>query len=260
MIPMTEEQKFLFDMNGYLVLPGVLDARTVTKVRKHLLGGGASYEGPALALLDHPATTGILNEILSERPAAKGYYNFRCEQSFAVVRGVDWKPKGAHNPHVVQDPQGAGPMTYRCNGGRIWSGLTRVMWELTEITPDNGGTLFVPGSHKAAFPFPPSVLSPDNPYLVGYSCPAGSAVFFTDTLLHAASTAWRNPNQPRITVFNTYNSVWSQWHKVTVPEEAIRKMSKAQQSLFREVYAHDYTVQPFEAGENRFYSANNRRS
>jgi hypothetical protein len=257
-VPMTDEHKFFYDLNGFLILPRVLPQRTLTRVKKHLVAGGKSYEGPALELLDHPSVTGILNEILSEQPLAEDYDNFRCEQSFAVVRDVTWKPKGAHNPHVAAEPQGAGPMTYRSNGGRIWSGLTRVVWELTDVEPDSGATLFLPGSHKSPFPFPASVLAPSNPHLTGYRCPAGSAVIFTDTLLHAAATAWRNEKEPRVTIFNTYNSVLAQWHKATVPEAAIGKMSKAQQSLFRGVYAHDYSIVPFEAGENRHYTETSR--
>ena len=43
-----------------------------------------------------------------------------------------------------------------------------------------------------------------------YSCPAGSAVIFTESLLHAAND-WTNLDNPRCAVFNCYNSLWAQW-------------------------------------------------
>ena len=42
-----------------------------------------------------------------------------------------------------------------------------------------------------------------------YSCPAGSVVIFTESLIHAAND-WTNPNNRRLAIFNCYNSVWAQ--------------------------------------------------
>ena len=37
---------------------------------------------------------------------------------------------------------------YHMEKGRVHSGLTRVVWELNEVAPGDGGTLFLSGSHK----------------------------------------------------------------------------------------------------------------
>jgi ectoine hydroxylase-related dioxygenase (phytanoyl-CoA dioxygenase family) len=58
------------------------------------------------------------------------------------------------------------------------------MWALTDFTPDNGGTRFVPGSHK--FPWTPE--SPDAPLVVdvcALEMPAGSVMVFHGSLWHA---------------------------------------------------------------------------
>src|SRR5207245_10557733 len=94
----------------------------------------------------------------------------------------------AQVPHVVRPVQSAGPMNYQCNGGRIYSALTRVVWELNPVEKGMGGTQFLSGSHKAKFPYPPSILEPDNPMMESYQCPAGSVFIFTESLLHAAQT------------------------------------------------------------------------
>jgi ectoine hydroxylase-related dioxygenase (phytanoyl-CoA dioxygenase family) len=140
---------------------------------------------------------------------------------------------------VVKPPQQAGPMSYSSQNGCIYSGLTRVVWELNPVGKDDGGTIFLSGTHKARFPFPPAALANDNPLMESYSCPAGSAFIFSESLLHA-STSWRNRDTQRVSIFSAYNSVWAQWHKLNLDPAKIAAMPKKRQSLFRGVYRHDF--------------------
>ncbi len=185
---MTDEQRFFFDLKGWLLLPAVLTEAECAAVRQHLYDGGNGYTGPAQELLDHPVVVDILGEILGGGPPAEDYYNFRCENSFKTIRQAGWKPGGTEVPH---GGAGISAINYRSDGRRIYSGLTRVVWELNPVARGEGGTLFLSGTHKASFPQPPCVREPDNPYLETYDCPAGSLLVFTESLLHA-STAWKN--------------------------------------------------------------------
>ena len=97
-----------------------------------------------------------------------------------------------------------------------------------------GGTLFLSGSHKAKFPYPPSILEPDNPMMESYQCPAGSVFIFTESLLHAA-TAWKDPSVDRVAIFTAYNSIWAQWHRLNLSDDLIASMPPKRQSLFRGV-------------------------
>jgi hypothetical protein len=251
---MTDEQKFFFDLNGWLMLPAVLSDEEVTSVKAHLYAGGNGYTGPAQELLDHPAIVPILGEILGGGPPAEDYYNFRCENSFTTIRQAGWKPAGTERPH---GGPGIGAISYRSGRGRIYSGLSRVVWELNRVQKGDGGTLFLPGTHKAEFPYPPGVLEPDNPFLQPYECPAGSVVIFTESLLHAATT-WKNPEIDRVAIFSAYNSIPSQYHRLNLPHELISSMPTRRQSLFRGVFVHDFSMRPHEAGANRHYSETNR--
>src|SRR5439155_19169318 len=184
--------------------------------------------------------------ILGGGPSPEDYYNFRCENSFITLRKAGWKPGGTEVPH---GGAGIGAISYRSNGKGIYSGLTRVVWELNPVEKGDGGTLFLSGTHKARIPYPASVREPDNPHMESYRCPAGSVFIFTESLLHAG-TPWKNPDVDRIAIFNAYNSVWSQWHRLNQSEELIAAMPPKRQSLFRGVYAHDFTARPHEAGDN----------
>jgi len=251
-IAMTDEQKFFFDLHGWILLPSVLTAAETQAAKAEVYAGAKnSYQGVLQDLLDHPAITGILSEILSEPPFVKeDCYGFRFEGSFIAVRPPGWNTseRGDNGlPHVVRPPQQANAMRYQVAGGKIFSGLTRVVWELEEVKAGQGGTTFLSGSHKAHFnyggpnPYAPNIaLSPWEDSLRQamdeYSCPPGSVVIFTESLVHAAND-WTNPDNPRCAVFNCYNSAWAQWHKLNLDHETIMAMPPLRRSLFRAVSA-----------------------
>jgi hypothetical protein len=251
---MTSEQKFFFDLKGWLLLPGVLPEAECERVQAHLRDGGTPFTGPAQELLDHPAIVPVLSEILGGGPSPEDHHNFRCEGSFVTRRQAGWAPKGTERPH---GGPGLGAIHYGTNGRGIYSGLTRVVWELNPVERGDGGTLFLSGTHKASFPFPAGILEPDNPYMETYSCPAGSVIIFTESLLHAATT-WKNPSVERFAIFTAYNTIPSQYHRLNLPHEVIAAMPSRRQSLFRGVFVHDFTIKPHEDGANRYYAPDNR--
>jgi hypothetical protein len=265
-IPMTPEQKFFFDLKGWILLPSVLSETEIETMKAAVYAGARnSYEGALQSLLDHPAIVGILTEILSEPSFVfDECYSFRCEGSFTTIRPPGWSKMERGDmgmPHVVRPPQQANAMRYQVAGGRIFSGLTRVVWELEEVKTGQGGTSFLSGSHKAHFnyggpdPYMPNIGG--SPWedkmraaMEDYSCPPGSVVIFTESLVHAANN-WTNPSNPRCAVFNCYNSIWAQWHRVNLSHEIIEAMPARRQSLFRGTWQ-------LGPGGNRAYSQDNR--
>jgi hypothetical protein len=142
----TDEQLFLMDTRGYVVLPAVLSPAECDEIKAHLYGGGSSWEGPAQRLLDHPALVAVLNEFLVERDLGEDFYNFRCEvrfqpgiprvtaqrfsmalsqgvlgfqSSFATIRAAGFKAGGTDVAHTVRPPQRANAMRYHAAGGRV---------------------------------------------------------------------------------------------------------------------------------------------
>ncbi len=267
---MTPEQKFFFDLRGWILLPSVLSPDEVDEMKAEVYAGakphkgsndkrGTGYEGLLQKLLDPPAIVGILSEILAQEDssASDECYAFRCENSFTTIRHSDYRSVDAYNKGI---PHGGGSLAqYQVKLNRIFSGLTRVVWELEEVKTGQGGTLFLTGSHKAAFGFggldPYAGITSGSPLeqeirdmMEDYSCPPGSVVIFTESLLHATND-WTNPDNPRVAVFNCYNSLLSQWHRLDLDHEIIMAMPPKRRSLFRGVWAQ---------GENRHYSLENR--
>ncbi len=264
---MTPEQKFFFDLRGWILLPSVLSESEIEEMKAEVYAGAThSYQGKLQNLLDHPAVVGILSEIVAdERFIFDDCYGFRCENSFTTVREPGWSRsygKGTTVPHVVRPPQQANAMRYQVAGGKIFAGLTRVVWELEEVKSGQGGTTFLTGSHKAHFnyggPDPCRPNISESPWednirdmMEDYSCPPGSAIVFTESLIHATND-WTNPDNPRCAVFNCYNSIWAQWYRLNLSHEIIEKMPQKRQSLFRGTWAIGGG-----AGGNRQYSLDN---
>ena len=265
-ISMTQEQKFFFDLRGWISLPAVLTSEEIEEMKVEVYGGAKrGFEGSLQKLLDHPAIVGILSEILAESSfVSDDVYSFRCESSFTTTLPTGWrKPEGNGTgmPHVVRPPQQANAMRYQVDGNKIYAGLTRVVWELEEVKAGQGGTTFLSGSHKAHVnyggpdPYRPNIS--ESPWeksmraaMEEYSCPAGSVVIFTESLIHAAND-WINPDNDRCAVFNCYNSIWAQWHRLNLDHETIEAMPSKRQSLFRGTWA-------LGAGGNQAYSEDNR--
>ena len=255
-IPMTDDQRFIFDLKGWICIPNVLSETQTNAVRQHIIQLKTDPEsidpleryslaGPAQVLLDQPVVVGVLREIL-ESDRSDECYGFRCENSFSVIRRKGQAGPGPHGGHWH------GPHGYRVYRDRIYSGLTRVVWELNPVQPGDGPTAFISGTHKMNFSLPEAYSTHDSPLLETYSCPAGSVVIFTKNTTHAGMT-WNSDQRDRIAILNCYNAGLVQYHKMNLPYEVIETMPAKRQTLFRGVWQHDFTNQQ----PNNFFNQGN---
>ncbi len=262
-IPMTDGQRYTFDIKGWIALPGLLDEEQLQLIREHQIKflkqrdelpphERDNHGGPSQVLLDHPAVVGVLNEVLScQALATEECYGFRYDHTYTSHRQAG---NDNYAPHG-----GGGYFNFRGNShiyqmlpGKVHSGLTRVVWELNEVAPDDGGTLFLSGSHKAAFSRPEEVSDRDSELWETYTCPAGSAVIFTESLCHSG-TLWNNEERDRLCLFTCYDTVNSKWGKGRPPLEVIQAMPAKRQTLFRGVW-HGMREVP---GVNHYYEVEN---
>ena len=93
------------------------------------------------------------------------------------------------------------------------SGLVAVAYNLKDVGPDDGGFACVPGSHKSAFAFPDNWkdLSDPHPCVRRVTGPAGSAVIFTEALVHG-TLPWRGSEERR-TAFYKYSPRTLAWSR-----------------------------------------------
>jgi hypothetical protein len=257
---MSEEQKFIFDLKGWILLPGIIERPLAGEIRSFIerlmknpesipAHQRSSYSGPAEVLLDHPAIVPVLREVLMSPDPSPDCYGFRCENTFPMYREAGVDGLEAHG-----GTRGLNPLfNYHARNGKIFAGMTRVIWEFNDVNAGDGGTLIMSGSHKAEFFVPESLSGKDSPLFESYTCPAGSALVFSEALCHAGPV-WTNKNHPRVGIFNCYNRVDQKFHKLAVPTEIIEALSPKRQTLFRGVWAHA----PKESEWNADYSGSNR--
>lgn len=244
----TQKQKYDFDRNGWLLMPSVLSDADISEMREFCQRLQESPEhipeperctlgGPLQRLADHPVVVGFLNEFLAYPPAAsEDCYGFRLEETTALFGATTPPPE---TKSVLQKGNGLFRLPgdshlYRCVPGRGWSGLTRVLWELIDVTAETNSIRFIAGSHKAAYPIPEGVQNPNSPLWETYECPAGSVIFFTESLTQTQVA----PNAvPRSCVSNLYNTVASRWSSWRPHPQLLEGMPTKRQTLFRETYA-----------------------
>ena len=243
---MTDEEKFRFDLTGFLVRPAILtpdetagiidqidrihdDPESLAPEERSMPGGAASL------LIDHSRIIEVLHEIIGPELRLEGSYCIRRE------KGQQHGELHGGGPNQIDPIFG-----YRFQNGRIHAGMVRVVFELTAVGKDDGATHFIAGSHKANFPMHPDHRSlgegERSEFLTSYECPAGSAVFFTENLCHAGPV-WQR-DTPRYAVLNAYAHLATHWHRLRVAPEVMRSLPREKQAYFREPWIADFSTSP----------------
>lgn len=240
---MTDEQRFLFDLNGFLLLEEVLTSEECEALKQQInLMKNAPEKLPELhreipggalaSLIDHPKVEPVIKQLLGE--------NIRLDYGFTI-----WREKGERHP---QDIHHGGPTPepmfhYRFRGNKVFSGLLRVVFELNDVNPGDGGTCFIPGSHKSNFHVPKSMISLEpearSSILKEATCKAGSVLLFSENVAHGGPP-WMNSEHPRVAVFYTYNHLGMQFHKPSFSRKVIESLTPNQQTYFREPWMFDF--------------------
>ena len=247
---MNERQRYLFDLQGYVVVQDVLSADECDvalekiKTRMKPMGqtpdgkdpGGTWYwvapnaglinEGqPFIKLIDEPKITDVLTDIIGPK--------LRCESCLSLVRCKGSTAFDIHGGHRG----GSVNFRYTVQNSRIYTGLCVVAIALQDIGEQDGGFACIPGSHKSEFSVPAAdrkeMLSHGGPLVRYIAQPKGSAIVFTETLAHGAGS-WQR-EEPRYGLFYKYNDRAAVFHcqRDRLPnQETLEQMTDAQRCFF----------------------------
>ena len=169
---MTAEQRYLFDLHGYLLVRNALSAEELAAARaaaehyvatpSEQLPDGFRVDGkrylngfafdPALERLAlHPSTWPIVTELTRGRP--------RLASGTLQVDDASEGASEAMRLHCARDDFGWDAIRYEVRNGRIFCDHTVVFPYLSDVHPGDGGLLVVPGSHKSMFERPPELFN-----------------------------------------------------------------------------------------------------
>jgi len=231
--PLSDPERYAFDVQGYLVRRGVLMPAEVTALNAAVDGlrtpppggtiesqrfNGHLPKAPAFrALIDHPAVFDVVVELCGP--------HVRLDHTYGIIMTPGTSGLGLHGGASPFDPA----QYYVVRDGRIHCGLVAAQWALVDHPPGAGGFCCVPGSHKAAHPLPNGF----DPALVReVPLNAGDVVIFTEALTHA-TVPWRGPGQRR-TLLYKYSPGSSSWAEDQHwPKELMRELTERQKLLLQ---------------------------
>ena len=239
---MNDQEKFLFDLQGYITVPNALDAAQVAELNRildehiaqdlpadklthrwgNLLTWGQAYRN----LIDNPALVPYLETLLGK--------HFRLDHDYAdLIRpssnGAVKGPIGTmlHGGATPFDPA----QYYHFKDGRMFNGLIVVAYNLCDINEGDGGLGCVPGSHKSNYAYPAEwrpldTLQPHQRAVFG---PAGSAIIFTEALTHG-TLPWRGKGERR-TLFMKYSPFPLSWSAAYYRADQYESLSESQAAI-----------------------------
>ena len=226
---MNDEQKYLFDLNGYLVLEQVVPRETVDGCNRVLdrfetmdpddfpeplvLGTEKTSENlyisnilesdpvfrPLIILESDPVFRPLIDlpEILDAVETVTGG-PYRLNHTYTIYRwGGGYTRLHMHGTPIIPKCQ------YRCHNGQMASTLTKVVFPLLDCEEADGSFAVIPGAHKSNFPRPWGNQPDENPALVPVPARAGDAIIFTEALTHGSTV--NTSGRPRRTLYYCYS-------------------------------------------------------
>jgi hypothetical protein len=175
-MPVTDLQRYLFDLNGFIRLPGALSPAELADANARIdalpampPGGwhghvhrevfepsrGIAYQqvyemgGTFERMIDHPSWIEHVRHFIGGQDTFDAWYGGEfIDECFVSLRGPG-EAIGLHsgNGHSKR-------ITYRVHNGRFACMQVNVLVALDRIGPGDGATMVIPGSHKANFPHP----------------------------------------------------------------------------------------------------------
>lgn len=190
----TDDARFLFDIQGYLHLRGALSAEEVAQYRswvEHAAGTDVrALNADDPARLEHHINRPVSRVIDADPRFARFLDHPAVEPYLAEFVGTDYRH--IDNDLYYTHPGYAGGGWHRgvrahATGhvvdGRFVCPMVKVFYCLTDVGPDEGEFAVIPGSHKAAFE-----VDTDRMDLPGQRAfddvAAGDIIIFNEALLH----------------------------------------------------------------------------
>jgi hypothetical protein len=215
---MDERELYLFDLQGYLAVEGILTAGEVAEL-DGLFEGRVQAEVPADATtwrFGYPTSWSPLVRALVDHDRIRPYLEailgpvYRIDHDYADLIRSGCGPIGC-SLHGGGTP--FSPIEYYdFRDGKPRSGLAVVAINLRDVGPLDGGFAAVPGSHKANVAFPQEWrdLAVERPFVRRVTGPAGTAVIFTEALTHG-TLPWTGAGERR-TIFLKFSPYPLSWH------------------------------------------------
>lgn len=238
---LSDQEKWLFDLHGFLVLKQVVSPEDVQRMLE------LAEEWHALDDADLPPPLITYRDSSTKRSTARAInrveYVDEVFQRLALNREImrvvlaltGNSPqllqlaltKNTRENDDIQFHQGAtgglrNPANdYQAANGQVFATFLNAAISLVDVPPGAGGFVCIPGSHKSNFPYPEEIgIYDDPPTVCNVQVQAGDCVLFTELLRHGGRR-W-TLETPRHTVFARYGTSYASWSPGAGPLEEYR--------------------------------------
>ncbi len=265
MIEMSEREKFLLDLQGFLHVKEFLSAEEVRVLNEAVdanvdeeaedffppeaqYGGGmdgqvgkGTIEGmltweqpwcqPFRDMLAHPKLIPYLNTLFGR--------GWRMDERPFI--SVAKKGTGGHGLHGVTSRIFDGSQFYHYANGEIRAGLAVFQFQLADINPGDGGLAVIQGSHKANFKCPEDIMlwSADREVVRGVGGKAGDMAIFLEATIHGAFP-WTAEHNRR-SLFYRYGPKYLTYHAdyiETSQPEWVSELTDVQRAVLEPAYVY----------------------
>jgi hypothetical protein len=248
---MTTDEKYLFDLLGFLVVRDVLSQEQLELANAAIdsmeLTQSPEYFGDSTALKGENSSTrlgqeGSLMDLAKPfcDPFREMLAHPKTIPHLNTILGEGWRLD--HGPGLIAMDKGCSggmlhgnfdnaPYFYR--EGKIFTGLTVIEYLLADEGPRDGGVCVVPGSHKANLACPEKMRKWEQyqEFVTEINAKAGDAVIFSEACTHG-TLPWKAAHQRRAILYkyNTGHMAWgggglggpppAYWDELTAPQQA----------------------------------------
>jgi Phytanoyl-CoA dioxygenase (PhyH) len=231
--PLSDAERYAFDLQGFLVRRGVLTGTEVAAlntavdalnvpppadtIQSQRFSGHLPAAAGFRALIDHPAVFEVMVELC-------GRY-VRLDHAYGIIMAPQTSGLGLHGGAAPFDPA----QYYVVRNGNIHCGLVSAQWALVDHPAEAGGFCCVPGSHKASYSLPNGY---DRQLVREVPMDAGDVVIFTEALTHG-TRPWQGPGQRRTLLYkySPGSSTWAEDQRW--PDELLRQLTDRQKLLLQ---------------------------
>lgn len=267
-VTMTNREKYLYDLQGFLVVKGFMTGAEVKAANDSLNANEdkrAEFGPPhqtAEALKGKWASNRGYPDLLSwPKPWCEPFRNLvghsklipYCNTMFGRGWRLDHSVDaacaiiGCEGLHLHGWGNGEldGSRYYRYQNGRMRCALTVFLFALTDVNPGDGGLVVVPGSHKANFPLPDYVRLYEADHDIFYSPPlkSGDLVIFNEATTHG-TLPWKGKHERR-GIYYRYVPKYFNWipsaYKTHQPEW-VSELTEAQQAVLEPPYVYGHPL------------------
>ncbi len=228
-VEMTADEKYLFDLLGFVVVKDVLSGEHLELANQAIdsmeLTQSPEYFGESTALKGENSSTrlGETGSLLAlPKPLCDPFREMlahpKTTPHLNTILGEGWRLD--HGPGLIAMDKGCSggmlhgnfdnaPYFYR--EGKIFTGLCVIEYLLADEGPGDGGISVVAGSHKANLTCPDKMRKWEQyqEYVTEVHGKAGDAIIFSEACTHG-TLPWKGDHQRRAILFK-YNAGHMSW-------------------------------------------------